>query len=377
MNGFGHVTPRSLDDDDEMYDDRSQLTLESVVNDMEAAFSEKVGKRQSLCVRGATLMQNPSELDDADNSEADDELEQRRSLPASKYSVLSSALVPAINLFVSGTSCSPQPPAEDAEEEVFASHGVQVEPMIVDCTSMTPGNASAFASGGGRRHTEVWVARHVGLPPREPSLAVTQHAREQLLARLWVSPIAQLLDIIPVLTARSLLSCLPRASQRDSCQHAELHRPVTPSRARKPRASPAPALAPPPVAYTSAPSSADPTRGAVDGPPPAHQPRQESASVIEQAGSHTAPPPMSSGPQRASRCPPSGRAPTTASRATSASDSDSLRAPAGSCAGPAPAAAAPGGAPRPACTASAASARAAVRLPSISARGGRGRGAAR
>ena len=56
MNGFGHVTPRSLDDDDEMYDDRSQLTLESVVNDMEAAFSEKVGKRQSLCVRGATLM---------------------------------------------------------------------------------------------------------------------------------------------------------------------------------------------------------------------------------------------------------------------------------------------------------------------------------
>jgi hypothetical protein len=142
-----------------------------------------------------------------------------------------------LDLVVAGKAIAPTVPSESAVssgacEEVFASHGVLEEPLATHHQRGDDGGErpNPAASDKGAK---------LGLPPRTPSLSITEGTVTRLLTRLWASIVVPNLPTLALLVARALLGLapLPRSQQH---QHEQ-----TPACKPGP-APPMPAASPPP-----------------------------------------------------------------------------------------------------------------------------------
>lgn len=151
---------------------------------------------------------------------------------ADEHCVLAAALPStSLQLCVSGTTIVTPPveplsassagssttvaPEDDGEEEIYASHGVLSE--SIEAHHDNQDGIREHDGGGGessrghrsarartRLHSEQWVASHLGLPPREPSLAMRTGALDLLLAKCWQRVVSHLAEL-PMLVARHVL----------------------------------------------------------------------------------------------------------------------------------------------------------------------------
>ena len=164
----------------------------------------------------------------ADESDGDDE-PSSGPVGTAEHCVLEAALgASSLDLSVVGVAIAPRAADEAAlaagvAEEVFAAHGLLIEPIATDASAAaasadaglaeggteTAAAAAAAAAaarshGGRRRRSEVWCHRRLGLPPRTPALAITENVLHALCERIWHS-LVPLLAPVTLAVARTLL----------------------------------------------------------------------------------------------------------------------------------------------------------------------------
>lgn len=209
-NGFDFTTSRIDDDDDDDFenmDTHSQMLLEGAIHEMEAsAFGDGGGRGCKLFRVTGTPYKQPG---GSGNSSTDD-LDGGRRQPVRYNSscTLHGLTITSSRLVITGTATAPEAPDVSTggpHEETFAAHGLCVEPVLV---------ASTEARNGMRGHhrPEERLSRHLGMPPRQPPLAISEHVMHQLVERLWRAPLGALLGALPRLIARLILGLPSTAS---------------------------------------------------------------------------------------------------------------------------------------------------------------------
>jgi len=220
---FDAPTAGSSDDEGDFgggeYETHTRNTLEALLDQAEAELYDEGGASSAsaecrqwsrtfchLRVRGRVAGGEPSEAA-ADDDDADAEERQQRITSCSGVAthctlpVACSAV--ALQLEAVGTRCRPAVAAAGASdepvpphlEEVFASHGVHEEKLAAHCTGGPDATAAA--------RLELSRARRLGMPPREPSLAVADGVVTRLVDACWRS-FQPLMAGVPMLVAHVL-----------------------------------------------------------------------------------------------------------------------------------------------------------------------------
>lgn len=248
------------DDDDQDYMRRAQRTLESILDEADAALFGETGpcsgpsdvshvveccewQRSLGCFRvsGKAVASGgsapPSGCDGGSGSDGDYDSESEsdggrmsditpthaRPVSPSEHCTLPVALAASsLDLCAIGVALSPQLPSEAAVaagvcEEVLAAHGTLRESIAShrewprhDLFGL-PNARRRDRSRGGKR-SEDWLSRRLGLPPRTPALSIIDGVVHALVQRLWRTVVAPRLAAVPFAVARALLG-LPQSPQ--------------------------------------------------------------------------------------------------------------------------------------------------------------------